>query len=256
MELETGLSSYAIEKSLDKFIGDNKILYNKDTKEIMLLNWMKYNVPNNLNAKICVHKGLLRVKYKEFLKILYDKCIEAELDVDKLFENIIIDENDKNTTKDYPEKVDELPVDVILNSSDEEIDIKTENEEIQDDNNPVKKEAVELCSNFLLYAPFTGELQAPYKTLPSNRIRSNKEKVINKKQELINKEEVVISKKEALHKSIIISESEIINKPGAIKHKGTSAAITNCDALKSVIKVFEENVHAITPIGIPKTVGK
>ena len=82
-------------------------------------------------------------------KILYDKCIVAKLDVDKIFEDIIIDENDKNTAKDYLKKVDEIPVEIILNSIDGECDVKIENGEIQEDNNPLKKEALEQCSNYL-----------------------------------------------------------------------------------------------------------
>ncbi|MBU3113572.1 DnaD domain-containing protein [Clostridium lacusfryxellense] len=227
IELETGLSNEVIEKLLNKFKEYNKILYSTDTKEIMILNWMKYNVPNNINAKICVNRELLRVKYKEFLEILYDKCIVTKLDVDKIFEGIIIDENDKNDDVDSLIKVDELPVDVILNSDNEECDIKSENEKSQENNNSGKEEVLELSRNYLLYAPFTGDLQGPYQVLGSNRIRSKKEKVINKKQELINKEEVVTSKKGVLSKS---------------------AAISNCDGIKGVIKVFEENVHAITPL--------
>jgi len=176
IQTETGLSKEVIEKLLIKFCEYNKILYSADTKEILLLNWLKYNIPNNINAKVCVNREIAHVKNKGFIKILFDKCSAAKLDVDKIFENIIIEEN----------------------------------------------EALELSSNSLLYAPFTGDLQAPYKPMPSNRIRSNKEKVINNKQELINKEEEVVT-----------SNKEILS---------------NSDELKSVIKIFEENVHAITPM--------
>ena len=240
VELETSLSNEAIEKLLNKFCDYNKILYCEDTKEIMVLNWIKYNVPNNVNAIKCVNRELSRVKHKEFLEILYDKCLTSKLDVDKIFEDIIIEENDKNASVDYSKKVDELPVEVMKNSIAEECDIKIENGEIQEGNNSLKKESLELCSNYLRYTSLTGDLQGAYQGLGSNRIRSNKEEVRNKKQELINKEEVVRSKKGVLSKSVII------------KHKNTSAAITNCDGLKSVIKVFEENIHAITPLEYKK----
>ncbi|MGH4050573.1 MAG: DnaD domain-containing protein [Clostridium sp.] len=191
IQIETGLNNEVIEKLLNKFCELGKILYSTDTKEIMVLNWMKYNIPNNVNAIKCVNRELSCVKHKKFLKILYDKCKVAKLDVDKIFQDIIIEENN----------------------------------EVQDNNNREKSEPLELCRDYLLYAPFTGDLQAPYHALPSNRIRSNKEKVMSKEQELINKE-----------------EEEVASKSG----EGPCA--TNCDGLKGVIKLFEENVQAITPL--------
>lgn len=62
--------------------------------------------------------------------------------------------------------------------------------------------------------------EGAYKGLPSNRVISNKEEVIsNKQKEINNKEEEVVSTKEN-------STSDI----------------------KSVIKVFENNIHPVTPI--------
>ena len=188
IEIETGHSIETVEKLLNKFCASNKILYSADTNEIMVLNWMKYNIPNNINAIKCVNRELGRVKHKEFLKILYKRCEVAQLDVDKIFEDIIIDQ----------------------------------------------------CSNYVIYTPFTGDLVGPYKPLPSNRIRSNKQEVINKKQELRNKEEVVITK------IGLLTKIKSIDKDIVIQPENNSDV--NCDGLKSVIKVFEENVHAITPL--------
>ena len=171
IEIETGHNKETVEKLLNKFCECNKILYSADTNEIMVLNWIKYNVPNNINGIKCVNRELARVKHKEFLKILYKKCQADQLDVNSIFENIVIDE----------------------------------------------------CSDYVVCSPFTGDLQAPYNPLPSKRIRSNKEKVMNNKKELKNKEE---------------EEKE--------DEKKISAA--NSDGIKGVIKVFEENVHAITPL--------
>ena len=62
----------------------------------MVLNWMKYNVPNNINAIKCVHHELSRVKNKEFLEILFKKCKIAQLDVEKIFEDLIFEDQDNN----------------------------------------------------------------------------------------------------------------------------------------------------------------
>ena len=64
--------------------------------------------------------------------------------------------------------------------------------------------------------------------LPSNRIRSKEQRVINKEQGLRNKEEEVKSKETV-----------------AIDYKNKSAATS--EGLKKIIKVFEENIHVITP---------
>ena len=200
---ETGYNRDTVDKLIKRFCEYNKILYCDNTKEIMVLNWMKYNVPNNINAIKCVHHELSKIKNKEFLEILFEKCKTAQLDVEKIFENLIIEE--------------------------------------QDNNDFLKKEEIQDSSESIISKPVSRGLQGPYKRLPSNRIRSNKEGLISNKQELRNKEEVVITKKEEPTKKSIV-----------IKYRTNSA--TEGEGLKSVIKIFEENVHAITPLVYEKIV--
>ena len=89
---EMGYSKDYVEELIKRFCDFDKILYCKDTKEIMLLNWIKYNAPNNINAILGVQKELKKVKNKEFIKVLFGKCKEAQLDVKKIFEDFIVDE--------------------------------------------------------------------------------------------------------------------------------------------------------------------
>ncbi|MBW9145277.1 DnaD domain protein [Clostridium sp. CM027] len=238
---ETGYNRDTVDKLIKRFCEYNKILYCDDTKEIMLLNWMKYNVPNNINAIKCVHHELSRVKNKEFLKILFKRCDVAQLDVAKIFENLIIEESfDINFTDDrtsvncYLEKVDNHPINLTLERGSDVIPM--ENIEDQDNNDFLKKEEIQEPREFIINKDISRGLQGPYKGLPSNRIRSNKEELINKEQELINIEEEVLTKEEALTKKEAI----------VIKYRNNSAA--DGEGLKSVLKVFEENVHAITPL--------
>ena len=58
MRLETGLSLEDIKQTLKKLEQHNKIRFNDQTKEIMLLNWLKYNPVNNVNMEKCVLKEL------------------------------------------------------------------------------------------------------------------------------------------------------------------------------------------------------
>lgn len=171
IETDTGYNRETVEKLIQRFCDYKKILYCDDTKELMVINWIKYNVPNNLNAIKCVNKEIGKVKNKAFVKILFNKCQAAKLDIERIFGNLI--------TKD-----------------EEEI------------NNP-----------------HSGGFKGPYKPLPSNE-----EEVINKKQEVIsNKEEEVV------------------------RYKNDAAADT--EGLENIIKMFEENVHAITPFEFEKILG-
>ncbi|MGH4140393.1 DnaD domain-containing protein [Clostridium sp.] len=80
-------------------------------------------------------------------------------------------------------------------------------------------------------------MQGAYKGLGSNRIRSNKEEVISNKQKAINKEE---------------EEEEVISKTDVvIKYEDFSAA-DSAEGFKNTIKIFQENIHAITPLEYEK----
>jgi len=82
----------------------------------MILNWIKYNVPNNKNVILCVQREISRVKHIEFVKILFNKYQAAGLDVEKIFENYNIKEifdsssaADKASLDCTFEKVDKHP---------------------------------------------------------------------------------------------------------------------------------------------------
>ncbi len=155
----------------------------------MVINWIKYNAPNNVNTIKCVNKELSKVKHKEFLKILFKKCQVAGLDVDEIFKNVIIKEPYQETS------VDSMAI----------------------------QELRELEIN----KPLGRDLQGPHKGLPSNRIRSNKEEVIKKKQKAKSKEEEVT------------------------RYENNTSAADYRD-LKHIIEIFEENVHAISPLEYEK----
>jgi len=227
IETEIGLSSETVEKLINSFCKYNKILYCEETKEIMILNWMKYNVPKSINGIKCVQYEFKKVKQIEFLKILFNKYQTAELDVDKIFENFIIEElyddpsrNDSASVDYNLEKVDKLSADYSIENNSNIICMKIENSEIQTNNNSVKTKEIQEPSSCLVYKPFARGLQGGYKPLVSNR--SKKKEVINKKQELISKEEEVI--------------------------KQESSFSTDEVSINNIIKIFEENIQAITPL--------
>ena len=190
IETETGYNRDTVEKLIKRFCDYNKILYCDDTKELMIINWIKYNTPNNVNAIKCVHKELSKVKHKEFLKILFKKCQAAGLDIERIFQNLMTEEASQGNA----------------------ISAKKPQ-------NPYEVETINVLSR---------DLQGPYKGLPSNRIRNNKEEVINNKQEISSKEE-----------EAILNEN----------------TLTDAKGIKAIIKTFEENVHALSPLEAEKLLG-
>ncbi|EPY2274748.1 DnaD domain-containing protein [Clostridium sporogenes] len=88
IEMQTGYKEETVDKLLKKFEGYKKIIYSEETKEIIILNWAKYNEPNNINAIKCVSKELKKIKNKNFIDELYFQYSNIGLEVDKLFPDI------------------------------------------------------------------------------------------------------------------------------------------------------------------------
>jgi hypothetical protein len=74
IEIETGYNSATVDKLIDRFIAYGKVLYNASTKEIMIVNWIKYNFINSKNTITCINKELKSVKNLEFINIFYKQC--------------------------------------------------------------------------------------------------------------------------------------------------------------------------------------
>ena len=91
-EVETGYNSDTIEKLLKKFVEYGKISYCKETKELMVLNWVKYNFVNNKAVISCMNKELQQTKHKPFIKALYNICLKNALPVEQIFKGIVLEE--------------------------------------------------------------------------------------------------------------------------------------------------------------------
>lgn len=74
-QLELQFSEEKIRQHLKFFQEKGKILYNPDNKEVMIVNWHKYNnIHNHKNIRICINKELKRVKTTEFINAFYEIC--------------------------------------------------------------------------------------------------------------------------------------------------------------------------------------
>ena len=70
-ELETGYNMETVEKLLHRFVEYGKILYDAETKELYIINWLHYNPILNTNVEKCVLRELKIVKNKEFVHMFY-----------------------------------------------------------------------------------------------------------------------------------------------------------------------------------------
>ncbi|PGA69703.1 DnaD domain-containing protein [Bacillus pseudomycoides] len=86
-EMETGYNRETVEKLLQRFVEYGKILYDAETKELCILNWLRYNPVTNTNMEKCVLRELKTVKSKEFVYMFLQKCLEEEMNISLLLEN-------------------------------------------------------------------------------------------------------------------------------------------------------------------------
>ncbi|WP_243523152.1 DnaD domain-containing protein [Bacillus pseudomycoides] len=87
VEMETGYNRETVEKLLQRFVAYGKILYDAKTKELYVLNWLRYNPVTNTNIEKCVLRELKTVKNKEFVHMFLQRCLEEELNIPLLLEH-------------------------------------------------------------------------------------------------------------------------------------------------------------------------
>ncbi|MEB3052711.1 DnaD domain protein [Bacillus pseudomycoides] len=87
VEMETGYNRETVEKLLQRFVAYGKILYDAKTKELYVLNWLRYNPVTNTNIEKCVLRELKTVKNKKFVHMFLQRCLEEELNIQLLLEH-------------------------------------------------------------------------------------------------------------------------------------------------------------------------
>lgn len=127
-ELETGYSAEVIERKLENFESYGKIVVSKATNEIMIVNWFKHNFKNNKKGILEINKELRNVKNKDFLKRLYNLCLDAEYPVNEIFSGITVPGVEKQETKklnsEEPEVIVEQAKEIIEESVVQAVDTK------------------------------------------------------------------------------------------------------------------------------------
>ncbi|MBH8602860.1 hypothetical protein I8U18_01340 [Thermoactinomyces sp. CICC 10522] len=107
MAFDMGYSIESINCLLERFETYHKVIrYNRETKEIALLNWGRYNFNREGKpVEDCVKKELKQVKDKSLLELVMQK-IENER-IKKLFTNALNDSSDDSSTIRGQEKEEE-----------------------------------------------------------------------------------------------------------------------------------------------------
>ncbi|PHD99520.1 DnaD domain-containing protein [Bacillus toyonensis] len=110
-ELETDYSMETVEKLLNRFVAYGKILYDAETKELYILNWLHYNPILNTNVEKCVLRELKTVKNKEFIHTFLRKCLEEEWKIPLLLQHFGMPEEED--TSSLQEVIEEKEVESI-----------------------------------------------------------------------------------------------------------------------------------------------
>ncbi|KOA75839.1 chromosomal replication initiator protein DnaA [Clostridium botulinum] len=111
IETQTGYNRDTIDKLLKRFIEYEKIEYCNETKEIMIINWMRYNKPTNCNAIKCVNSELKNLKCTNYINQVYKHCKDLSLNIKSIFEglddyiDVINDNEDSECEQDEADKV-------------------------------------------------------------------------------------------------------------------------------------------------------
>ncbi|KEI74954.1 replication protein [Clostridium botulinum B2 128] len=270
MENETGYNRETVDNLIKKFEEYKKIIYSEETKEIIMLNWFKYNEPNNINAIKCVNKELKKIKNRNFVKELYFQYSKSGLEVDKLFYEI-----EDGFIKDKNNKVKDIYISITDHSNS---DYGYKN---IDRNSKFQNEFMDIDKNIEIETSdkhIARGNEGAYKGPVSKEIINNKQKEINNKKEVISNSCCSNKEKESKYNNInknsnceFKSQKELklnntvksdeFNKGidiATAAGKNTTATeeevgeIESCRAnvknIRDVIAVFENNIHKMAPI--------
>ncbi|MFB6646798.1 DnaD domain-containing protein [Bacillus toyonensis] len=110
-ELETGYSMKTVEKLLNRFVKYGKIFYDMETKELFIVNWLRYNPILNTNVEKCVLRELKTVKNKEFIHMYLRRCLEEEWKIPLLLQHFGMPEEED--TSSLQEVIEEKEVEEV-----------------------------------------------------------------------------------------------------------------------------------------------
>ena len=104
IQFETGYNIETVEKLIKKFINYGKIKYDKKTKEIMIINWLKYNYSKSPKVLNCIRKEIKSVKSHTLRKEFDRVSIQYGYSIDMLSQEEEEEEKEKEEEKKIKKK--------------------------------------------------------------------------------------------------------------------------------------------------------
>ncbi|WP_461206416.1 DnaD domain-containing protein [Clostridium sp. DL1XJH146] len=280
ISMETGYDRKTVDKLLITFEKYGKISYCNETKEVLILNWAKYNPPNNTNVIKCINKELNEVKNTPFIEEYYKAIVKLKIETREIFEGIELtflnnteaesrnehedtEKTEMINTQENNKKVEMINteenkkacemIDKLENNkgnennnyNDENRDNKNIDEESIDENE-TRKTNIDDWKN-CKELNNNSSLQYTNQTIKSPFIGAME--ALPSKEVISNKEEL-ISNKQKRRSSSNNNYSNYNNresgetKDETIKDKTTATAAT----FQNVILKFERNIHRICPV--------
>lgn len=118
METETGYNRETVDKLIQRFEEYGKISYHKPTREIMILNWTKFNWINSPKVTSLIKKELDNVKYQGFVEFFIKKCKEYGYGIDTVGIDLgeeVEREREREVEREGEEEAKNIPFSEIIN---------------------------------------------------------------------------------------------------------------------------------------------
>ena len=107
IQFETGYNSETVDKLLKRFIEYGKIEYCEETKEVVLVNWLKHNSFKSPKVLARIEKEIKLIKYESFKKMTMDRLsidYEKTIDTEPQKEKEEEEEKEEEREKGKPSK--------------------------------------------------------------------------------------------------------------------------------------------------------
>lgn len=101
IQFQTGYNRDTVDKLLRKFIDYGKILYDEKTKEIMLVNWLKYNYSSSPKVIACIEKEYKSVKSIELKNRFDTVCKQYGYSIDTPSQEEEEEEKEESVDSDF-----------------------------------------------------------------------------------------------------------------------------------------------------------
>ncbi|MCJ0932953.1 DnaD domain protein [Virgibacillus halodenitrificans] len=150
IETETGYNRETVEKLLQRFVEYGKIAYHEPTKEIMILNWIKYNWINSVKVLSLINKELNEVKNIEFIKLFIQNCKDYGYRIDTLSIPHLdeVEEKKQKPSNDGGSMPYQYPMDSPSIDLGEERELEREREEEREEEQEREQEVVQEVIQF------------------------------------------------------------------------------------------------------------